>query len=242
MPPRPPLPALPPLLLTRPAAASARFAGAWQAAMGADAPVVISPVVEIVPSPGATDPGGYAGVVFASENAVAALGPAPRPVVAWCVGARTAEAAAAAGYRARSADGDAGALVALIAASGTAGPLLFARGRESRGDVAARLAGAGIRCDEAVVYDQRDAPLAPVALRLLAGTGAVLVPLFSANSARRLADALTGADVQARLRIAAISPAVAAAWTGPAPAALRVAERPDGGAMIAALCTLAALS
>ena len=239
--PRPTLPELPPLLLTRPAAASARFAEAWHATMGADAPVVVSPVVEIVPRPGAADLGGYAGLVFASENAVAALGPAPGPVVAWCVGARTAEAAAAAGYDARSADGDAGALVALVSASGTAGPLLFARGRESRGDVAARLSEAGIRCEEAVVYDQRDAPLTPTALRLLAGTGAVLVPLFSINSARRLAHALRGEDVRARLRIVAMSPAVAEAWSGPSPAVLRVAGRPDGRAMIGALGALAAL-
>ena len=235
------MPPLPPLLLTRPAAACARFAGAWREAMGCAAPVVISPVVEIVARPGAADPAGYAGVVFASENAVAALGAAPRPLVAWCVGDRTAEAAAEAGYDARSADGDAGALVALIAASGADGPLLFARGRESRGDVGARLSQVGIRCDEAVVYDQRDVPLSGEALGLLAGTGRVLVPLFSANSARRLARCLDGADVRARLRIAAISPAVAAAWTGPSAEAMRIAERPGATAMIGALRALAAL-
>jgi uroporphyrinogen-III synthase len=238
--PRPTLTAPPPLLLTRPAAASARFAEAWRQVAGADAPVVIAPVVEIVAAPGAADPGRYAGVVFASENAVVAVGAAPRRMVAWCVGDRTAEAAAAAGYDARSAAGDAGALVALIAAEG-GGPLLFARGEESRGDVAARLRAAGLPCDEAVVYAQRDAPLTAEARALLAGTRPVLVPLFSANSARRLAREMATGPSSAPLLLAALAPAVATAWDGPEARRIAVAARPDATAMIEALRTLAAL-
>lgn len=240
MPSRLPLAPVPPLLLTRPRAASARFAEQWKAAAGAGAAVLIAPVTEIVPLPGAPDPAGYSGVVFASENAVAALGAAPRPIPAWCVGTRTAAAAEAAGYAARAAGGDADALVNMILASGAPGPLLFARGRESRGDIAARLRDAGVPCDEAVVYDQRAAALAPEAGTLLGGTAPVLVPLFSASSARRLAAALSGLPVRAPLLVAALSPAVAEAWNGPAPARLAVADAPDAGAMIRALLSLRA--
>lgn len=237
--PRPPLPAPPPLLLTRPAAAAARFADAWRQAAGNDARVVIAPVVKIAALAGPADPGGYAGVVFASENAVATLGDAPRRMVAWCVGDRTAEAAAAAGYDARSAAGDAEALVTLIAGGGV-GPLLFARGRESRGDLASRLVEAGIRCDEAVVYEQLDAPLTEEARALLAGTEPVLVPLFSANSARRLAQAMAAGPVTAPLLLAALGPGVAAAWDGPKAARVAVAARPDAAAMVDVLTALAA--
>ncbi|MCX7643695.1 MAG: uroporphyrinogen-III synthase [Rhodobacteraceae bacterium] len=240
MPTRLALAPVPPLLLTRPRAASERFAEAWRAAAGAGAVVLIAPVTEIVPLPGAPDPSGYSGVVFASQNAVAALGAPARPVPAWCVGTRTAAAARAAGWAAEAAEGDADALVAMVAAAGARGPLLFARGRESHGEVAARLRAAGIACDEAVVYDQRPAPLGPEARALLGGTATVLVPLFSAGSARRLAAALAGLRVRAPLRVAALSGAVAEAWSGPAPDRLAVAGAPDAEAMIRALLTLAA--
>jgi uroporphyrinogen-III synthase len=225
-------------LLTRPAAASERFARQWRATAGAEARVVIAPVTEIVPLPGAPDRAGYAGIVFTSENAVAALGPAPRRMAAWCVGARTAEAAAAAGYDAEAAGGDADALVGLILGRNVRGPLLFARGAESRGDVANRLRAAGIACDEAVVYDQRAAPLSAEAVALLGGSAPVLLPLFSPASARRLSAALAGCGVRAPLGVAAMSPAVAEVWTGPAPARSAVAERPDAAGMIAALLSL----
>jgi uroporphyrinogen-III synthase len=201
--------------------------------------VVISPVVEIRALPSPADPAAYAGVVFTSENAVAALARPGGGQRAWCVGGRTAQAARAAGFDTVAAGGDAAALVEEIRAAGARGPLLHARGAETRGAVARRLTEAGIRCDEAVVYDQRSVPLSAEARALLAGPGPVLVALFSPNSAARLARALADAQVRAPLRLAALSGAVADAWTGPPPERLAVAARPEAAAMVAALRSLA---
>ena len=205
--------------------------------MGPDAPVVLSPVVAIRVLPFALPPAGT-DLILTSENALAAVGPADPPGRrAWCVGARTAAAARSAGFDTISAEGTADDLVALILSRGARGPFLHARGSESRGAVAARLAAAGLPVSEAVAYVQQDQPLTPAARALLARPGAVLVPLFSPNSAARLSAALAAPPV-ARLRLAVLSPAVAAAWSGPPPERLATAARPDAGAMIEALAGL----
>lgn len=233
------MPIPPPLLLTRPEAASARFADQWRARMGPEAPVVIAPVLALEILPGAPALDGYAGAVFTSETGVAALGAEGRGLRAWCVGPHTAAAARAMGFDARAAEGDAESLVATVIASGERGPFLHLRGREARGEVAPRLQAAGIACDEVVVYAQRPRPLSPEAKALLAGEGPVLVPLFSTNSATRLGAEAAGG--RAPLLLAAISDVVAGVWSGPAPRRIEVAERPDAPAMIAALARLAAL-
>jgi uroporphyrinogen-III synthase len=220
----------PPLLLTRPEPAAWRFAEAWRVRRGSDAPVVIAPVTEIVPlASGAPLPEEFE-AVFTSENAVAALGEG-RGRRAWCVGAATAEAAAAAGYAARSAGGAASDLVAALLAARPKALLLHARGREGRGDVAARLRENGLSAEERVVYAQVPRPLSAEARRLLAAPGPVLVPLFSANSAKRLSAALAGEAVAAELLAVAISQAAAAAWPGPS----ALARSPDAEAMLDAL-------
>jgi uroporphyrinogen-III synthase len=62
----------------------------------------------------------------------------------------------------------------------------------------------------------------------------VIAPLFSPRSAALLSgSALQG--VRAPLLVAALSPAVAEAWSGPAPAALEVADRPEAAALLAAM-------
>lgn len=205
--------------------------------MGDEAPVLIAPVVTIEVLPGVPSLDGVSGVIFTSETAVAALAAEGAGRRAWCVGPRTAAVARAHGFDKRAAEGDAESLVAAILASGETGPLLHVRGREARGEVAARLSAAGIPCSEHVAYVQRTRPLDPAAQALLADDTPVLVALFSPNSATRLGEAAAGA--RAPLLVAAMSEAVAAAWTGPAPRALVVAELPEAGAM---LDTLAALS
>lgn len=232
--------AIPPLLLTRPHPASERFAAGWRARAGGDARAVISPVTEIVALPLPAGIGAGRIYLFSSENGVAAAGRAPAGARAWCVGARTAAAARAAGFAARAAGGTADALVAAVMASGERGPYLHLRGRRSRGEVAARLAAAGLDCREAVAYDQRPLPLSDEARALLAAPGRVLVPLFSPDSARRLGAALSGVPVAAALLVAAMSPAVAAAWTHPATSRVLRATRPTAAAMTEALLALGA--
>jgi uroporphyrinogen-III synthase len=116
------------LLLTRPAAASARTrAEVERRCPGAR--IVVSPVIEVVP----VDPGDLplpAGLILTSENgaeAAARLG-LPAGLRAGCVGAQTAAVARAAGFDAESAAGDAEALLGLILSREDRGLLLHLRG------------------------------------------------------------------------------------------------------------------
>ncbi len=223
--------AKPTLLLTRPRPQSERFAALCAARIGTGARIVISPVLEIRPRGGAVDLAGIAALVLTSENAVHALSGRAglAGLAAWCVGARTAEAARAAGMRAVSADGNADDLVAMLAARRPAGPLLHARGAETRGGVAARLSALGIETREAVVYDQVPRALDREARALLTGDAPVVLPVFSPRSAALLGEAARNAA--APLIVVALSKAVAEAWSGPAPKRLEIAERPDAGGM-----------
>lgn len=223
----------PTLLLTRPLAQSRRFAAEFVARYGADWPVVISPLLEIVTVPAEVPPAPV--VVFTSESAVApfaALSPAAGRR-AWCVGPRTAKVAEAAGFVPILGPGEAQGLVRAILAEETARPLLHARGRHVAAELAALLNAAGVQTLEATVYDQIELPPSIEEGRLLATDGPLLVPLFSPRSARLFAK--RAANAQARLWIAAISAAAAAPLVALTPARLEVAPTPDAAGMMLAL-------
>lgn len=209
------------VLLTRPLPDSQRFV----ALLPVGLPVVIAPILEIVPLP--HDAGRLAqaeGLVFTSAHAVGAAGPGRgRPAI--CVGPRTAALAREAGFDVAEGPGDAQGLLPLIAASPV--PLIHPHGRH----VAQTLSVEGIE-----VYDQRPLPLTDQALRLLAGDGTVVLPLFSPRSARLLSQAI-GTGVAAPLWLVAISESALGAWGGP-PAPFRIAERPDAEAMKKAILDL----
>jgi len=232
----------PVLLLTRPQAQACRFAALAHTRLGPHR-TIVAPLMEIEQRPPECDPAGYATFLFTSENGVTAFAAQSRlrDRPALCVGKRTAETAAAAGFTARSAaagGGDVEALIALVLRERPAEPLLHLRGEHAAAPLAARLSAAGLACDEAVVYAQTALSLAPEARLALAGEAPVLLPLFSPRSAELAAGALGRLDEAARAPLypVAISRAAARAWerSGGAPAA-GVAERPDSGAMLAAL-------
>ncbi|MCX8509269.1 MAG: uroporphyrinogen-III synthase, partial [Rhodobacteraceae bacterium] len=99
----------PPLLLTRPEAAAARFAAAFQAMAGGDWPVVLSPLMDTLWLAPPVDMNGIGGLIFTSETAVRAYGRLQRGhgLPAWCVGARTGEVARTLGFEVRIGPGDA---------------------------------------------------------------------------------------------------------------------------------------
>jgi uroporphyrinogen-III synthase len=108
---------------------------------------IIEPVFEIEPTEGVTLPA-FDALAFTSANGVrafATLSPR-RDVPVFCVGARTAEAARAAGFGdATSADGDVSALARLIPGALPQGArLLHSGNEESRGDLTGRLIARGI--------------------------------------------------------------------------------------------------
>lgn len=224
----------PRLLLTRPQPAADRFLDMVQRARGAPVTAVVSPVVEIRPRPVSLELGPGDGVILASRNALRSAGVTGGGRTAWCVGDATAEAARAVGFAARSAQGSADDLLQLVASEAPVGRLVFLRGAQSAGDIAARLRAAGRQVDEVVVYDQAPVSLNAEARALLAGQDPVVVPLFSPRSARFLAEQ---GPFSAPLDVVAISRAAAAEWTLPA-RSLAVAERPDAPAMCRAVTAL----
>lgn len=225
---------VPPLLLTRPAEASARFSKLWRKDFP-EASVVIAPVTEILPVPHVTRDDTP---IFTSSWAPNFIRCKGQNITAWCVGARTAEVAKAQGFSPKIADGTAESLVTEIIASGEKGAFIHYRGRETRGEVTRRLSEAGLSCSETIVYEQKATPISEEGRALLMSPGPVLIPIFSPRSAQRLAKAIEGAQLRAHLYIAAMSSAVAQAWEGPEPECVFVADRPEVGMMIKALHSL----
>lgn len=226
---------MPILLLTRPAAASARTRAAVELARPG-AVVVESPVMEIARVPFVMEerPGG---LILTSENGAevaAGLG-LPEGTVAWCVGERTAEVARAAGLRDISADGDAEALLRMILSEPEAGPLLHLRGEHARGDIVPRLRAAGRAARAVVVYRQVELALTAEARDALGGSGPVVVPLYSPRSAVILA---RQRPFVAPLRVVAMSGAVARAATELGPESVVQIDNPDGRAMLSAILDL----
>jgi len=235
---------LPPFLLTRPAAQGDRFARALRARFGAGIEIIDSPLLAPRFLTPALPARRFQALIFTSQTGVEAYRRiAADPALvgvrqAWCVGDRTAAAAREAGLATLSAQGDAAALAQAIASARPPGPLLHLRGQEVRGDLAASLESAGIETYSAIVYAQAAQPLTVPAVVALQVEAALLVPLFSPRTAALFAAATRQIDLRARLWLASLSPAVAAA-TGDLPCAGHViAARPDAAAMITSLAGL----
>ncbi|ACA18875.1 Uroporphyrinogen III synthase HEM4 [Methylobacterium sp. 4-46] len=147
--------------VARPLPAGARTA-ARVAALG-HAPL-LAPVLDLAPSHVPPPDGRFDALILTSANAAPALGPAGLTgLPAFCVGARTAEAARAAGLREiREAGGDAASLVGLITGSLPPGAaLLHAAGRERKPEPAASLAAAGFPVTTWIAYAARPLPQLP---------------------------------------------------------------------------------
>jgi uroporphyrinogen-III synthase len=187
---------------------------------------------------------GVGALAFTSPRAVVAFAAAAaaQALPVFAVGARTAEAARAAGYSdVRQAGGDGAALAHAIRSAHVpgAGAILHPQGQETAFDLAAALRPAGIDVRPYLVYALDEAgALTPDAMAALAGPATPAVLLMSPRTART-ASRLAGLspDLQTRWRCAvklALSPAVAQAL-GRDPGALAVAHRPDEASLLAAL-------
>jgi uroporphyrinogen-III synthase len=228
-----------PVLVTRPQAQAEGFVRKLTQRLGPRVRPVISPLMapEFLSQP--VPEGDFSAVIFTSAQGVegARRLQADLPRIAYCVGRSTAAFATAAGFEARSADGDAAALLDLILSTRPVGPLLYIRGVHTVGDIEKMLSDQDIMTRSLQVYLQSPKPLSRDAVGLLQHKGRVIVPLFSPRTARLFRNALPK-DCRADLHIAAMSAAVAEA-TGDLPrGAIVIAETPDADAMLDAVESL----
>ncbi len=221
--PEPPL-----LLLTRPRAASERLRAALEAALGAPVRAILSPAMEIVATGPAPDLSGAAALIFTSANGVRFAG-GLHGRGAYVVGARTAGAVHATGGEVLHQAPDSAALLDHLTAHPPQGALLWLRGRHARGDIAGKLAAAGIPATETVIYDQRALALSPEMLAALQGEHRAILPLYSPRSAALVGGAM--ARPGRGLRTIALSPAVARAWRQAVGGESEVCTRPVGDEM-----------
>jgi uroporphyrinogen-III synthase len=228
------------LLLTRPQAQSEAFAQALAAALPGRFEALVAPLLAIAPVQGPLDLDGVQGLVFTSANGVGMLAARSyeRGLPAFCVGDMTTEAARAAGFAARSANGDVADLAALVIAAHRpgGGPFVHVRGHHAAGDLTGRLAAAGVPVRAAEIYEQAPRPMGQEAAALLAAGRVAAAALFSPRTARLFAEEAreAGWDL-APLTSVSISAAADAALAGVTPGRRLIARRPSREEMIAAL-------
>lgn len=226
-----------PLLNTRPEPQASRFARELAETFGAAVRVVATPLMRTEFLPLAPPEGRFAALVLTSETGAEAAGRlrdagAVLPGLAWCVGDRTADAAAARGFSAISAGGDAGDLLRLIRAQPDEGRLLYLHGEDRAADLAADLAPRP--AVSLTAYRQVAGGLSGEAADLLASDERVIVPLFSPRSVRLLLAAAGGLELTGVVPVVISENARAELPPGLAGRAL-VAARPDGPSMMVAI-------
>lgn len=228
------------LLMVRPFKQSVEFATAFLAHTGLDIAIVPSPVLDTEPIGALPDCDAASALVFTSANAVAvyAAQNPDRRLRSYCVGATTAKAATAAGFRAISAEGDLAQLLELLTATHMEGDghYVYLRGQEVSGDLTGLLEARGVPVQEAVIYRQVEKPLSPKAKELLANRR-VIVPLFSQRTAEIFARQAGPLD-PTRISLVCMSRAVAEPLQDYQPDQLFFAKHPSRTGMIKAIADL----
>ena len=220
----------PVLLLTRPAASSARFASRLDVSVASLADLVVSPLIEIRPLPAEIDLDGVDAVIFTSSNGVlnAPLGEGRK---AHCVGSETAKTARSRGWQVATTALHADDLIERLAQAETS-DMLHLYGVTHRGDVAERLTAKGHRTTRKEVYAQAPVPLTAEAQEVLKGERPVVVPLFSPNTASYFSQQANGLR---RVYGIALSAAVGEALEGVPFTHLQVLDQPVGELMVRAV-------
>jgi uroporphyrinogen-III synthase len=226
------------LLVTRPEPDGARTAAALRAC-GHD--VVLAPLLRMEPIACDIADADYGAVVMTSANAARAIATHPRCHAlilrpAFTVGARTAQAARAAGFGdVRSADGDKATLVALIRAQyADRRPLLYLAGEERAGELDP--AELGVPVVTAVIYRAVAVEHFPPAVAAALRNGEVGGVL---HFSRRTAEAFLACAAQAEVLNQALAPLhvclsrqVAQPLIAAGAVGIRVAAHPDEAAML----------
>ncbi len=206
--------------------------------------VLVAPVLRIAPTGAPVPEGAFDGLLLTSGNAVAATDGLARDRPVFAVGTRTAERARRAGFsRVHCADGDAGDLAALVAASLPPGRrLLHAAGEDRKAEPAASLTAAGFHIAVWAAYAARaEGALPEAAARALRGEDGPRPEIalhFSRRSARVAAELCREAGLAGAFRALkhyCLSPDVEAGLAEFGLAAHFVATRPSEDALLAGL-------
>ncbi|MBM3509185.1 MAG: uroporphyrinogen-III synthase [Alphaproteobacteria bacterium] len=233
------------VLITRPESDSAALA----AELGARGhQTLLQPLLVIVPTGAAVDLAGVQAILATSANGIRALAAATaeRRVPLYAVGDTSAATARASGFTdVASAAGDVAALVAVVAAAlrPEDGRLLHVAGADIAGDLQAMLRAKGFTVDRVVLYRAIPAAaLEPAIGDALKAARIDAVLFFSPRTARTFAKLASVAGIVPALGATAaicLSRAVAAEIEALRWRTVKIADRPDRAALIAALSTLA---
>lgn len=225
--------------MTRPRVASEAFVRLLPKDAHARIRPVFAPLIDIVASPVDAFMDTQDAAIFTSANGVL-HGPNGLGRLAYCVGPATTTVARERGWNAQKSGHTADQLVATLLQKPPKQRLVHFSGTHTRGDVAARLARAGLSASRVTVYDQAPAKLSDEAYALLSGNAPVLVPLFSPRTASLFAESAPATNCAS---IIALSDTIAQALGSFCPAALRIASAPNADAMCdAILKTLESIS
>ena len=230
------------LLVTRPEPDATDTAGRL-AALGLDP--VLCPLMELaVLDARLPVPDGLSGVILTSANALRAL--AARDALTpyfglpvFAVGDKTARAARAAGFaEVTSAEGDAGALIDLLAATAKSGTFFYPSAVETARDLPKALAGAGLLVIAAEVYGMTAVSRLPETVSTALADGAIdAVLVYSRRMAAlfsELTELVLSPERRRALTLICLSEAVAAPLVAHGFPRIVLADFPSEEAMMAA--------
>lgn len=225
------------LLVTRPDPDGARTAAALRE-RGHE--VLVAPVLRIAAvADAALGDGPFAAIAVTSSNAVSAIVSHRRrdelaALPVFTVGDKTATAARSAGFAdVQSADGDVGALAALIASrlADHTRPVLYLAGEDRAGDLEGLLAAGGMPVRTVVIYRAVAEPHLPEEIRVALAAGRIDAVLhYSRRSAEAFLDACKADGFDATnlaVRHLCLSAAVAAPLMAAGAVTIDTAPHPD---------------
>lgn len=196
--------------------------------------VILAPAIEITPVPYDVKFDGFDAIILTSKHAVAAAAKIATGTTVLCVGDTTAQTARRLGLNAVSAGGTSKDLIALAQDAGFR-RVLYLRGKHVHEDLELQLNLKGLSVRSAIVYKQDPCGFSDDAVQGLAHAPTLLVPVYSARSAKILSKNL-GAYGGA-ITLVAISEAAADGWVGPKVQQTIYAKAPNSKAMFAAIAS-----
>jgi uroporphyrinogen-III synthase len=196
--------------------------------------IVLAPALAIVPVAYDLQTDVFDAIILTSKHAALAAARITSMAPALCVGDTTAQMARSLGLRAVSAAGNAKDLIELVHANGVS-RVLYLRGAHVQTDIGFELSLAGIETKSVIVYRQDPCDFSQEVQQSLLTATDLLVPVYSARSARIVSSNLRG--FAGKVTLVAISETAANGWIGPKPHHVFYANAPNSEAMMLAIAS-----